>query len=43
MNNVLGTLRLFMYSRDAIGDQSSRRMFGTGGDAKGQLTQTTSL
>jgi TldD protein len=33
----------FWANLDAIGDQSSWRMFGTGGDAKGQPTQTNSI
>jgi len=33
----------FWGNLDAIGDQSSWKMFGTGGDAKGQPTQTNSI
>jgi TldD protein len=33
----------FWANLDAIGDQSSWRMFGTGGDAKGQPTQINSI
>jgi TldD protein len=33
----------FWANLDAIGDQSSWKMFGTGGDAKGQPTQTNSI
>ncbi|HEY7290344.1 MAG TPA: TldD/PmbA family protein [Vicinamibacterales bacterium] len=33
----------FWANLDLIGDQSSWRMFGTGGDAKGQPTQTNSI
>jgi len=33
----------FWANLDAIGSQESWRMFGTGGDAKGQPTQTNSI
>ena len=33
----------FLGNLDAIGDQSSWKMFVTGGDAKGQPTQTNSI